>query len=351
MRMLKAITLDLTGTLLTPHPSVGAVYAQCAKECGLPLSIEKLNQQFPQAFKSVSTKLAAEEFWREVIIRTMGDDLPYENRELVFKKCWTAFASAKAWRVTPGTVSALTALKFLGLKVALLSNADVRMHRVLKELNLEKYFDGIFLAPEMGCRKPELKAFQYAARALNVPLHALAHVGDHPVEDGEGAREAGALGIVMGGRHAPERCLRAENLADLPFVVRAVLTGGQSKGKFSRTVQNLLANLRGLPEDRGRSSLRKSVTMDEAVVLAFKKLRLDKPAPEDAIVAAWHKLLPLKLAKRCAPQKVLEDGRLIIQCESAIIKSEARFFERSLLEKIRQLPGCQQVRIISWVTA
>lgn len=63
---------------------------------------------------------------------------------------------------------------------------------------------------------------------------------------------------------------------------------------------NLLANLRGLPEDRGRSTDRDLRSIDDAVTEAFKKLRLDKPVPEDAIFAHWHELLPIKLARRCA---------------------------------------------------
>jgi hypothetical protein len=225
------------------------------------------------------------------------------------------------------------------------------MHQVLRELDLLKFLDAVFLADEIGYRKPDARAFQHVARTLQVPLNQLAHIGDHPDEDGIGARDAGVLGIIVGGRHAPENCLRAEKLDEIPYVVRAVLTEGKKKGRFSRNVLNLLANLRGLPEDKSRSSLRDSVSIDDAVTQAFRKLRLDKPVPEDAIIASWNKLLPLKLARRCAPLRVIEDGRLIIQCESAVIKSEARFFEKSLLQKIRELPGCRQVKAISWVTA
>jgi hypothetical protein len=114
-------------------------------------------------------------------------------------------------------------------------------------------------------------------------------------------------------------------------------------------VQNLLANLRGLPEDRGRSSDRPMKTLDEAVLDAFKKLRLDKPVPENAIVAHWHELLPGRLAKRSAPLRVLEGGRLVVQCENSVIKSEVRFHERAMLAKIRALPGCQDVRSLSFV--
>jgi len=351
MRALKAITLDLVGTIITPHPSVGAVYAEVAKNCGVKVTTKLLNERFHAAFKSVSPKLKAEAFWNEVVVRTFGDDLPYDKRNEVAEKCWVAFASAKSWKLSPGSISTLTALRFLGLKVCVLSNADSRMHQVIREMDLQKFIDGVYLADEIGYRKPHAGAFQYVARNLNISINHLAHIGDNPDEDGAGAHDAGALGIVVGGRHAPENCLRAEKLEEIPYVIRAVLTEGKKKGRFSRNVLNLLANLRGLPEDKSRSTSRDSVSIDDAVTQAFQKLRLDKPVPEDAIVASWHKLLPAKLAKRCAPLRVIEDGRLMIQCESAVIKSEARFFEKSLLEKIRQLPGCKQVKAISWITA
>ena len=177
------------------------------------------------------------------------------------------------------------------------------------------------------------------------------HVGDSPVEDGEGPRNVGAVGVIIGGRHAPEKCLRAERLVEVPKLIQALLNEGKTKGKFSRHVVNLLANLRGVPEDRGRSTDRELKTMDEAMGEAFKKMRLDKPVPEDMIIAHWSELLPMKLARRCAPLKMVEGGRLVIQCESSVIKTELRFHERALLAKIRDLPGCTEVKSLAFVNA
>jgi predicted nucleic acid-binding Zn ribbon protein len=184
-----------------------------------------------------------------------------------------------------------------------------------------------------------------------VALTALVHVGDSPVEDGEGPRNAGAVGVIIGGRHAPEKCLRAERLVEVPKLIQALLNEGKTKGKFSRHVVNLLANLRGVPEDRGRSTDRELKTMDEAMGEAFKKMRLDKPVPEDMIIAHWSELLPIKLARRCAPLKMVEGGRLVIQCENSVIKTELRFHERALLAKIRNLPGCTEVKSLAFVNA
>ena len=351
MPRITAVTFDLAGTLLSPKPSVGAVYAECASRHGVDVDRAKLDADFPLAFRGAPKQTGAEGFWKEVVRRCFGPALPSSRFDAVFRECWEAFARPEAWRVTPGALPAIAAIRFLGLKVGVLSNADGRMRSVLEGHGLLSHLDGVFLSAETGLTKPDAKAFAHAARQLGGSAASLVHFGDSPSEDGEGARAAGATGVIVGGAHAPDGCLRSEKLADAPYVVRALLTEGRTKGRFSRTVQNLLANLRGLPEDRGRSTDRPLKSIDDAVQDAFRKLRLDKPSPEHAIVAHWHELLPPKLARRAAPLRVLEGGKLVVQCENAVIRSELRFHERAMLAKIRLLPGCQAVRTIGFVSS
>lgn len=351
MARVQAVTFDLAGTLLFPHPSVGGVYAACARKHGVTVEAAVLDASFPLAFQGGPKNAQPEVFWKEVVQRCFGPALPAAKTEIVFQECWEAFAQPSAWRLAPGSLQAIAAIRFLGVKVGVLSNADARMRPVLEGHGLLRHLDGVFLSAETGYRKPDPKAFAQAARALGGAVTGLVHFGDSPTEDGVGARDAGATGVVVGGAHAPERCLRNEKIAEAPYAIRALLTEGKLKGKFSRTVQNLLANLRGLPEDRGRSSDRPMKTMDDAVRDAFKKLRLDKPVPETAIVAHWLELLPSKLARRTAPLRVLEGGKLVVQCENSVIKSEVRFHERALLAKVRLLRGCQEIRSISFVNA
>lgn len=64
-------------------------------------------------------------------------------------------------------------------------NADVR------RLGLAKYFSVIVSADEVGISKPDPAPFKAALERAGVePGHAL-HIGDHPVDDVQGAREAG----------------------------------------------------------------------------------------------------------------------------------------------------------------
>lgn len=351
MPAVKAVTFDLVGTLLFTQRPVGETYAACARRHGIEADPAELEAAFGPAFRSVGKALKPEAFWREVVARTFGGTLPATKAEAVFQECWQAFAEPKAWRATTGIVSVVGALKFLGIKVAVLSNADGRLRRVLEQKDLARHFDGIFLSDEIGHAKPDAKAFAHVAKSLGVALTALVHVGDDPAEDGEGPCDAGAVGVILGGRHAPEKCLRAQRLAELPKLIQALLNDGRPKGKLPRSTLNLLANLRGLPEDRGRSTDREMKSLDEAMGEAFRKLRLDKPVPEDAIIAHWSELLPMKLARRSSPLKVVEGGRLVIQCENAVIKTELRFRERALLAKIRALPGCLEVKSLAFVGA
>jgi len=351
MAKVHAVSFDLAGTLIFPHPSVGKIYAQCAAKHGIVVNSAELDEQFTLALRGTAKLKNPETYWREVVLRSFGAQLPSAKFEVVFRECWEAFADEKAWRLAPGTVNTLTALRFLGIKLAVLSNADARMHAVLAGKKLTSLFDIVLLSEETGVAKPEAKAFQLVAQKLQVATSALVHIGDDPKDDGEGAREAGATGVVVGGAYAPERCLRAEKMTDVPFLIRALITEGQAKGKFSRHVLNLLANLRGLPEDASRSSQRPTKTLDEAVQEAFKKLRLDQPVPEDAIFAHWASLLPPKLAKRCAPLRVVNETKLIIQCENTVIKSEVKFLERTILAKIRTLPACSKIQSLTLVTA
>lgn len=350
MRKVQAVTFDLAGTLLHPKPSVGAVYARCAKELGVECDPLRLERDFPLAFRTADRTKPVKEFWHDVVVRCFGPTLPSSLRQAVFEACWSAFGRPEAWRLSTGARQALAAVRFLGLKTAVLSNADGRMRAVMDGHGLTPFFDDVFLSDETGKAKPDPAAFSGAAKSLGVPISALVHVGDSTKEDAEAARDSGATGMLLGGA-APERCLSAATLRDVPLAVRAILTQGRSSGKFSRTVANLLAELSGLPKDRSRSSDRPIKTIDEAVREAVSKLRLDRPVPETAIVAHWAELLPSRLARRCAPLKVLEGGKLTVQCENAVVRSEAKFHERAMLAKIRALPGCAEVRSIAFISA
>jgi len=344
-----AVSLDLAGTLLFPHPSVGRVYARIARENGLSVAPAELDQRFPSALKGVRHQGDARSRWDEIVDRTFAGSVPRSAMPGLQQGCWEAFGRGDSWRLARGATVVIAQLRFLGLKVGALSNADDRLRQVLADKGLGDKLDAVVLTDGTGAAKPDPAAFGKMARALGCETTRLVHVGDDLEEDARGANAAGALGVWLTDGPSPAGIRRLARLTGLPELVRDLLVPHPLGRKLSRAKRNLVANLRGQPEERGRSAERDVRTLDQAVEEAVRRLGIDRPVPEHAISAAWGKLLPPTLARRTAPLRILPDGKLMIQCEGATVRSEVTFLSRALLAKIRELPGCGHVKAVGFV--
>lgn len=333
----KAVTLDLAGTLLFPQPSVGRVYARCASRLGHACDPAALDSRFARAFRSAPKGETPRRFWAEVVERCFGSDIPRSALPALQEACWEAFAKPESWRTARGATVVLAQLRFLGLRVGFLSNADGRIEDVLRAKGLLADGDGLWLS----AGKPEPEAFLRVARAWRIDLAELVHVGDDPEEDARAAKAAGARAVLVGEASSalPADIARLPRLTGLPEKVRSWMVGGKS---LDRRGRRMVSELRGLPEDRG-TPIRGAKSVDDAVEEAVRRLGIDRPIPEHAISAAWSRLLPPALARRTAPLRILPDGRLQVHCESAVVRSEAAFHSRALASKVRDLPGCRHV--------
>lgn len=346
-----AVSLDLVGTLLFAHPSVGRVYARVAKAQGHAVDPAELDARFASAVRTGAPQGAPRAFWDEVVDRTFGSAVPRSALPRLQQGCWDAFGQADAWRTARGAQVVLTQLRFLGLRVGVLSNADERLRGVLAQKGLLASLDAVLLEPAPGQAKPHPAAFTRMAGALGCDPGRLLHVGDALDNDARAANAAGAVGVWLGEQAPPPEVRGLRRLTGLPELVRDLLSPRPVRRRLSRRDRNLIANLRGQPEERGRSTEREAKTLDQAVEEAVRRLGVDRPIPEHAISAAWSKLLPPALARRTAPLRILADGKLMIQCEGATVRSEATFLSRALLAKVRTLPGCGHVTAIGFTVA
>lgn len=83
-----------------------------------------------------------------------------------------------------------------GPKIGVISNSDSRLIDILKELDLEKYFDIILTSHDCGFEKPEPQIFKLALERTNVkdPRNAF-HIGNSVESDINGAVAAGWNGL------------------------------------------------------------------------------------------------------------------------------------------------------------
>ncbi len=68
-----------------------------------------------------------------------------------------------------------------------LSNGNANLGRI----GIDRYFDGQMNARMVGVGKPDPRIFHAACELLNLDPGEVLHIGDHPVEDVQGAKQAG----------------------------------------------------------------------------------------------------------------------------------------------------------------
>lgn len=189
---IRAITFDVGGTLIAPHPSVGEVYAGVARRFGIQTrSAAQLTEAFLQAWKAKQCFDYSRQAWRYLVTRTFGDTLPEPRTQEVFQAIYDEFALPAAWRIYEDVAPTLDALGRLGYRLGIISNWDERLRPLLGTLRLTDRFEAVVISCEAEAVKPNAEIFQRAASALQLPPHRIVHVGDGQEEDFEGATRAG----------------------------------------------------------------------------------------------------------------------------------------------------------------
>jgi hypothetical protein len=112
---------------------------------------------------------------------------------------------------------------------------------------------------------------------------------------------------------------------------------------FSREVENLIAGLRGVPEDEGRSRPRRTQDLGALIDELLVKHRISHDSVEHVIREQWPALVGAANAAYSHPV-VLERGQLLVLCSHAVVRNELFHHRPQILEKLRKLPGCDGVR-------
>lgn len=222
--MLRALLIDAAGTLIVPAEPVARTYSRILGGFGHVLDPELLGPRFAIAFREAGepdfTAHAAGDqaeraWWRRVVERTVDPEGRRGVGDEAFESLFEHYALGRAWRVLPGVESALAGAAAAGLELAVVSNFDLRLHRILAALGLDPWFRVVVTSAEARARKPSPAIFQRALGALGVDPTEACHLGDDPVADLEGARAAGVPARRVGGAHG-----------GLPEVLAGILRGG-----------------------------------------------------------------------------------------------------------------------------
>lgn len=102
-----------------------------------------------------------------------------------------------AFAVFPEVQEVLRGLRARGLRLAVVSNWQCGLGYFCTELGLGGRFDHVLASAEVGAAKPDPAIFADACDRLGLPPKRALHVGDSPIDDVQGATEAGLQAILL----------------------------------------------------------------------------------------------------------------------------------------------------------
>jgi hypothetical protein len=112
---------------------------------------------------------------------------------------------------------------------------------------------------------------------------------------------------------------------------------------FSRAVENLIADLRGLPTDDNRSRKRKTSNLTSIIDELLVKYRISHDSIEHSIRDQWGSLVGAANAAYSHPLAV-ERNLLVVLTSHAVVRNELFMHRDSILAKLRKLPGCAEIK-------
>ncbi len=225
--MIAAVTFDATHTLIH-SPRLGAIYAEVLTRHGTRVAAERAGElvrtvwtEFacladPGHDRFTSHPGGARGWWHRFLLRLAEHlDAPPPSR-FAAAELYHRFGSAEAWEVYPDVLPTLAALRAKGLRLGVVSNWDERLPLLLERLGLAASFATIVCSAEAGVEKPDRRIFRRALERLAVAPDEALHVGDHRLEDVEGAIAAGMHAVQLDRRGSG---VGLADLAELPHLV------------------------------------------------------------------------------------------------------------------------------------
>jgi len=221
------IAFDAVGTLIFADPPVHLAYYRIGCEFGSRRTPAEVRERFAvsmQRHGSVwheSTTGQGEErereFWRRVVSDVLDD---VADADGCFERLFTHFGRPESWMCFADVEETLMEAERRGYRLAVASNFDARLHAICDGLPELSRIERRVISSEVGVRKPDSRFFEALRTSCGCRAGELVVVGDDPINDIGGARQAGLRAVPVS-RGDPQ----ADGLTTLTDLW-AVLDGG-----------------------------------------------------------------------------------------------------------------------------
>ncbi len=191
-----AICFDATGTLIEGTAPVGEIYHRVAIEYGVDLPAGRLEDTFRHVLRNAPARgldgatreerrMNEVEWWFERIGETFqatDGSARFHDFRTFAQALFDHYETGAAWRPRRGIPEALLQLRERGCFLAVTSNFDHRLPKILEALDLIEFFSIIEIPSNEARAKPAASVFRAVAEAAERSLESLVYVGDDPPE-------------------------------------------------------------------------------------------------------------------------------------------------------------------------
>lgn len=226
------ITFDAAETLLRVRWAPGPFAITCAREIGLDVGDTEQAEyegllrgrwrHYCQLNETRDHAVAAG-FWRELTtdwLLRLGLD-PTQTEPLLRVADERIYApDGDLFQLFDDVLPTLNALDAAGIRIGVISNWDYSLHRILRSKGIYERFEFVLASLEEGVEKPAVELFRIAERRASLPPSELAHIGDNPVDDLQGARGAGWRAFLIDRNEEVSEGYRLARLTDLLEAVK-----------------------------------------------------------------------------------------------------------------------------------
>lgn len=181
----KAVVIDLDGTLLDTAPDLADAAMAMADELGLPpITLDEVKTYIGNGVSRLVKRVLTRDMHADPAPELFARALP------IYEKHYANWVSRKS-RPFPGVVDGLKALKAKGLRVACITNKAERFtHPLLKDTGLFDYFELILSGDTLPEKKPSPLPLLHACQVFGIEPADLLLIGDS-LNDTQAARAAG----------------------------------------------------------------------------------------------------------------------------------------------------------------
>lgn len=189
--MIKAVTFDMDHTLFDRYATIRAVMPAFCETFDVALPVDEAAELLCKYDKELNL------FGWPTVFKKIKEEGMFNTAPLF--PMYAAFLYEQFSTVAvdyPFTIPTLQKLREEGYKVALITNGDHDIQAAkIDNLGYTPYFDEIIISGDCDWDKPEPEIFLEMAKRLGVAPGEMAYVGDHPVNDVQGPRDAGCVPI------------------------------------------------------------------------------------------------------------------------------------------------------------